>query len=502
MNLTLDGEQLDKGSQSNVQFISFNQDYSSIAIGTKTGYNLYAFENDSIDQLKKQFQDEEHTDICIVERLFSSSLVVIVSLLSPRRLRLYHIKRTAEISLHSYTNTILSVKLNRRRLIICLEDQLYIHSLKGDLDVKWVIRNIPPNPNGLFALSPREDRCLLAYPASQRSGEIQVFDAIELKNKILIPAHDNPLAALSFNQQATMIASASEKGTVIRVHNVDEGNCLYEFRRGYARCVDIYSLSFSLDSLFLAASSSTETVHVFKLDQSKEDQSALVPNQATWGSYFSNALVQSTTYISSHVSDMMHQWRSFATCRLPFKQLKNVCSITTIDKQPRVLVVSSEGYLYIYDLDINEGGDCILVKQHRLEEIESSSSSGHRDNTNNTQVVAFANQAAPMTDTTHQIHRHHPNQSHHNYNSSDRGSSSSGGTANQTRSSSHSSSHHSSHAMPINTLDGTNSAAGRLHQHHHRHHHAEPQYDNEFPPLDQQVNVGSYGSRSNYSDRS
>lgn len=435
MNLTLEGEQINKRSQSTVQFITFNQDYSSIAIGTKSGYNLYSLDND-IDQLQRTFQDTEHTDICIVERLFSSSLVVIVSLLSPRKLRLYHIKKRAEISIHSYTNTILSVKLNRKRLIICLEDQLFIHSLKDDLVVKWIIRNIPPNPNGLFALSPREDRCYLAYPASQRSGEVQIFDTVELKNKILIPAHDNPLAALSFNQQSTMLASASEKGTVIRVHNVDDGQCLYEFRRGYARCVDIYSLSFSSDSLFLAASSSTETVHIFKLDQTRDDQSAIVPNQSTWGSLLGRALVQSSTYISSHVSDMLHQWRSFATCRLPFKQLKNVCAITTIDRQPRVLVVSSEGYLYIYDLDVNEGGDCILVKQHRLEETES-----HRDSSSHGATVAFANQTHHQADGS----------AHH---TSERGSNHTSGSSG------------TNHTIPLDTT-------------HH--------YDNEFPPLDQQV---------------
>lgn len=450
MNLTLEGEKLDSGSQSNVQFITFNQDYSSIAIGTKSGYNLYALDKD-IDKLERTFQDDEHTDICIVERLFSSSLVVIVSLLSPRKLRLYHIKKRTEISIHSYTNTILSVKLNRKRLIICLEDQLYIHSLKDDLNVKWVIRNTPPNPSGLFALSPSEDRCYLAYPASQKSGEVQIFDTVELNNKILIPAHDNPLAAISFNQQSTMLASASEKGTVIRVHNVDDGHCLYEFRRGYARCVDIYSLSFSLDSLFLAASSSTETVHVFKLNQTKDEQlSELVPNQSTWSSYLGRALVQSSTYISSHVGDLLHQWRSFATCRLPFKNLKNVCAITTIDKQPRVLVVSSEGYLYIYDLDINEGGDCTLVKQHRLEESESSF---NRDSSSHGANVALTNQAQHMD-----FHY-----------SSDRGSSSS---TNHTSGS-------SSHALPH--IDTT----------HH--------YENEFPPLDHQISMASPSPRGSLS---
>ncbi|CAG2181921.1 unnamed protein product, partial [Oppiella nova] len=28
----------------------------------------------------------------------------------------------------------------------------------------------------------------------------------------------------------------------------------------------------------------------------------------------------------------------------------------------------ADGYLYIYDLNTNEGGDCTLIKQHRLDE--------------------------------------------------------------------------------------------------------------------------------------
>lgn len=417
-----------------MNYIGFNQDYSSLAICSRSGVYLYSIDNDN--KLIKIFESQEYNEVRILERLYNSSLIIIIKTQSPRKLTLFHMKKGAEISIHSYTNTILAVKLNRKRLVVCLEDQLYIHSLKYDLVVKYIIRHMPPNPNGLIALSPREDRCYLAYPASQKSGEVQIFDTVELKNKILIPAHDNPLAALSFNQQSTMLASASEKGTVIRVHSVDDGQCLYEFRRGYARCVDIYSLSFSSDSLFLAASSSTETVHIFKLDQTRDDQSAIVPNQSTWGSLLGRALVQSSTYISSHVSDMLNQWRSFATCRLPFKQLKNVCAITTIDRQPRVLVVSSEGYLYIYDLDVNEEGDCILVKQHRLEETES-----HRDSSSHVATVAFANQ-------THQVDGvggHH---------SSERGSNHTSGSSG------------TNHTIPLDTT-------------HH--------YDHEFPPLDQQV---------------
>jgi len=77
-------------------------------------------------------------------------------------------------------------------------------------------------------------------------------------------------------------------------------------------------------------------------------------------------LAQSASYWPS-VADMMNQWRSFATARLPLSGCRNVCAFAVIQKVPRILIASSDGYLYIYDLNMNEGGDCNLVKQHRLD---------------------------------------------------------------------------------------------------------------------------------------
>lgn len=62
----------------------------------------------------------ECEDISIVERLFSSSLVAIVSLSSPRKLKVCHFKKGTEICNYSYSNSILAVKLNRQVLTISL----------------------------------------------------------------------------------------------------------------------------------------------------------------------------------------------------------------------------------------------------------------------------------------------------------------------------------------------------------------------------------------------
>ena len=214
-------------------------------------------------------------DVTIVERLFSSSLLALVSQTSPRRLRVCHFKKGTEICQYSYSNTILAVKLNRARLVVCLEESLYIHNIR-DMKVLHTIRETPPNPRGLCALSINSDNCFLAYPGSTTTGEVQLFDAFNLQAKLMIPAHDSPLAAIAFNPTGTKLATASERGTVIRIFSVQDGTRLMEFRRGVKRCAHVYSLAFSQDSDFLALSSNTETIHIFKLDQA---EAAVVENQ-------------------------------------------------------------------------------------------------------------------------------------------------------------------------------------------------------------------------------
>ncbi|XP_064462855.1 WD repeat domain phosphoinositide-interacting protein 2-like isoform X2 [Ornithodoros turicata] len=349
------------GDSASGVFVNFNQDCSSLAVGTRNGYKLFSLAN--IDKLEQIYENETE-DICLVERLFSSSLVAVVSLSSARKLKVCHFKKGSEICNYSYSNSILAVRLNRCRLVVCLEESLYIHNIR-DMKVLHTIRDTPPNPRGLCALSVSNDNCYLAYPGSSTIGEVQIFDAANLQAKMMIPAHNSPLAALAFNTNGTLIATASEKGTVIRVFNVSDGQKLYEFRRGMKRCVSICSLSFSSDSMFLCASSNTETVHIFKLEDPKEMK--VSEESGTWMGYFGKALMQSASYLPSQVTEMWNQGRSFATVHLPFSGVRTICALAQIQKVMRVLVATVDGYLYVYNLDPVEGADCTLVKQHRLD---------------------------------------------------------------------------------------------------------------------------------------
>uniref|UniRef100_A0A2M4A9Z0 Putative autophagy-specific protein n=1 Tax=Anopheles triannulatus TaxID=58253 RepID=A0A2M4A9Z0_9DIPT len=348
-------------------FVNFNQDCSSLAVGSKNGYSLFSL--NSVDSNLDQIYSSYGEDICLVERLFSSSLVAVVSLNAPRKLKVCHFKKGTEICNYSYSNTILAVKLNRSRLVVCLEESLYIHNIR-DMKVVHTIRDTPPNKTGLCALASDSDHCYLAYPGSATVGEVQIFDAVNLHAKIMIPAHDSPLAAIAFSQIGTEIATASEKGTVIRVFSVSDGTKLFEFRRGVKRCVSIASLAFSICSKYLCCSSNTETVHIFKLERSSPESSDEQGGKDHWMGYISKAV---SSYLPmalpSQVTDVFTQGRAFASALLPVAGLRHSCVITTIQKALRMLVASQDGYLYVYQLPV-EGGECLLVKKHDLRTIE------------------------------------------------------------------------------------------------------------------------------------
>lgn len=244
------------------------------------------------------------------------------------------------------------------------------------------IKNIPVH-NGLCALSLNSH---LAYPTSIEHGTVQIFDAGNMQSRLKVNAHDSLLSALNFSSNGLLMATASLKGTVIRVFCVKNGQRVHEFRRGVKRYVQIESLNFSICANYVTVSSNTETVHIFKIDQksienaerrnedkrisssegdSEEDETkAKVPESSRWSINFLSNAMQSI--FPSNVSDVLNQDRAFAYVQLTEPGLKYQCCITKIEKETRLLVACEDGFLYIYELDEHKGGECKLITAHDL----------------------------------------------------------------------------------------------------------------------------------------
>ncbi|KAH3671775.1 hypothetical protein WICMUC_004566 [Wickerhamomyces mucosus] len=319
-----------------LNFINFNQDGSCISIGTSKGYKIF-----NSSPFGKCYSRFDQGGIGIIEMLFQTSLIVISGIgdqpsMSPRRLKILNTKKNSTICELTFPTTILSIKLNKSRLVILLEEQIYIY----DINNMRLLHTIETssNVNGLCALSPTIDQNYLVYPSpprttnllnssnhhissnlnnhnssnlnsnhighnsnsntnnnnnnsnnnnindndphsnhntnntpshtqnndTKREGDVIVFNAQILQPSVVIEAHKSPIAALTISYDGTLLATASDKGTIIRVFSIETGNKIYQFRRG-TYPTKIHSLSFSRDNKYLTASSSTETVHIFKL---------------------------------------------------------------------------------------------------------------------------------------------------------------------------------------------------------------------------------------------
>ncbi|KAI4116914.1 MAG: hypothetical protein LQ345_002748 [Seirophora villosa] len=249
-----------------MNFVTFNQDHSHLAIGTTRGFRIY-----TTDPFSKCFETRQG-DIALLEMLFSTSLVALI--LSPRRLQITNTKvRQAS-------------GLNRKRLAVVLEDQIYLYDI-SNMKLLHTIET-SPNPNAIVALSPSSESCYLAYPLPQKSppsnltpshaphapptsthippttGDVLIFDALKLEAINVAEAHRSPLSCISLNNTGTLLATASDKGTIIRVFAVPSAKKLYQFRRG-SMPSRIYSMAFNATSTLLCVSSASDTVHIFKL---------------------------------------------------------------------------------------------------------------------------------------------------------------------------------------------------------------------------------------------
>ncbi|CAF3287270.1 unnamed protein product [Rotaria sp. Silwood2] len=201
-----------------------------------------------------------------------------------------------------------------------------------DMKVLHIILNVASNREGLCALSSNSDNSYLAYLGRSLTGQVQVFDTLNLKPGIIISAHESPLAAMAFDMSGTKLATTSNKETVIRVHSVVDGTRVFEFRRGLRRHIEtsreklvatIYSLAFSPDSMFLAASSNTETIHIFRLVNPKEK----APEEATWTGYFGRKLSDVAHYLPKQTSEVLTQDRSFAFVHLQSPSMKTTIAM-------------------------------------------------------------------------------------------------------------------------------------------------------------------------------
>ena len=246
-------------------------------MATRRGFKIYSCDTGTC------VYDDSMGAVRIVEMLFCTSLLVVVGAgdtpeLSPRRLKVLNTSNHTCIADLTFVSSVLAVRLNRARLVVVEERRAVVHDL-STLCVQRTIDTVP-NPRGVCALSSDEDSSLLALPAHTHAGAVVIHDCVNLHVVCELQCHNSPVAACALTRDGAMLATASAKGTVIRVHCLPHGTKLWSFRRGVVGA-NVRSLCFGLESTMddadpgaklLAASSEKGTVHVWRIEGPPRDK--------------------------------------------------------------------------------------------------------------------------------------------------------------------------------------------------------------------------------------
>jgi autophagy-related protein 18 len=175
----------------------------------------------------------------------------------------------------NFMSKVLNLHINRKRLAVVLEDRIHIY----DVTTMKLLHTIDtlPNTAGISSMSSDSEKSILAYPSNSNTGELTIFDCINLRPLSIIKAHKAAVTKMTFNQKGDLLATASDKvnmvnlnyfnnlkGTIIRVFKIPTTEKLYQFRRG-SLPANIHHLAFDSESNLLSVTSDSDTIHIFKL---------------------------------------------------------------------------------------------------------------------------------------------------------------------------------------------------------------------------------------------
>lgn len=249
--------------------LTFNQDMSCFTCAMETGLRVY-----NAEPLAEKCRLDVDTvgSVSRVTMLNRSNLLAIMSgglhsKFPSTNVKIWDDKLKKFVMQLNFGSDVLNVLMCKGRIVVVLKQCIYVFSFPNNSKLILQI-DTKSNPLGLCQVSQASDRHILVT-LGHKCGSLQQTDLSKVTSKdscnlTTINAHQTDIACLAINNQGTLVATASEKGTLIRLFDTITRQKLFELRRGTDHAV-LHSISFSRDSSYLCVASDKGTVHIFAL---------------------------------------------------------------------------------------------------------------------------------------------------------------------------------------------------------------------------------------------
>lgn len=252
-----------------VNHLMFNQDKSCFSCAMDNGIRIY-----NVEPLveKCRLETEVVGSVSKVIMLHRTNLLAIIGGGQKQRFAsntvlVWDDRKKVLVSEYRFSHDVLNVRLRRDKLVAVLQKRVYVFNFPND-SKKILEVDTKRNPLGLCELCTSSEKQVMAVPG-HKVGSLQLIDLSaadsgDSASPVNINAHQGELACIAINHQGTLVATASAKGTLIRLFDIQTRQKLVELRRGTDQAM-VYCINFSNDSSFLCASSDKGTVHIFAL---------------------------------------------------------------------------------------------------------------------------------------------------------------------------------------------------------------------------------------------
>ncbi|CAI4830168.1 BAQ_1a_G0054360.mRNA.1.CDS.1 [Saccharomyces cerevisiae] len=252
-------------------------------------------------------------------------------------------------------------------------------------------------PRMVLSNDDRSILCFTAYsspkknkPNSEALYDVVIYDTLNVTPvNYLNSVHKGNVACLAVSHDGKLLATASDKGTIIRVFHtgvdsdyMSSRSLFKEFRRGTRLC-NLYQLAFDKSMTMIGCVGDTDTIHLFKLDDASnslpgdnssnghrnEEEDILASN--------SNPSMGTPKEIPLSKPRIANYFSKKIKSSIPNQNLSRNFAYITVNESNRsclgfpdefpnqVYIASDDGTFSIYSIP-SKPGECVLTKNNKF----------------------------------------------------------------------------------------------------------------------------------------
>lgn len=339
--------------------IKLNQKKDCFSLITLDGFVVY-----QLDPPQVRFRRTFGKSLLLVEALQRTNIVVLVYVTDPNRLIFWDDRQGRVLKEFAFDQDgpILNIKFHNGFLLVVLSQAIVVYQFESFQLVTRISTN--SNPLGLVCLhnlDQTEDFLVLA-PAQGNPGRVQIVNS---RNQIrTFQAHQNPLGQIAISPNGLLIATASKRGTIIRIWSNDNikdlrsttskeepPQMLVELRRGVESTI-IHDIIFHADSQMLCVTGGTGTAHLYCLgDLIVSGVNDEHPNRSIKQKKKRSPWQKAWTRVTKDLPQYLNSQSSLLQISIPPRSLA-----VFLEQSPEIIFLTPQGQIFKYAYQIDPPG--------------------------------------------------------------------------------------------------------------------------------------------------